>query len=195
MAHIPKNLNRAVVEDPANLPPSKSQKKRDSQALQDLGAALVELSPERLKKVPLEEDLYQAIRDCQRMTAHGAHRRQLQYIGKLMRHVDPEPIQAVLDSFNKQSRAETARLHRLETLRTDLLADEQVVSQIKTTWPQADVQYLRQLRRNALREQEQNKPPRAFREIFQVLRDLDEGRGMAAADDDAVTAEEEDDDV
>lgn len=192
MAHFPKN---PISEEEylANLPPSKSQRKRDSDALQDLGAALVELPAERLKKVPLEDNLRDAVKECQKITSHGARRRQMQYIGKLMRNVDPAPIQAVLDSFNGQSKAETARLHRLESLRTRLLEDEQVLQEIVTTWPQADLQYLRQQRRNALREQSQSKPPKAFREIFRVLRDLDEGK-IVAESHDWVEAEEDEND-
>ena len=72
--------------------PSKSQLKRDSTALQDLGRELAELGKERLAKVPIDEDLRDAVKDYQRFTAHEAKRRQLQYIGKLMRNVDPEPV-------------------------------------------------------------------------------------------------------
>jgi ribosome-associated protein len=102
-------------------PPSKSQRKRDMHALQDLGAQLVDLSVERLRKVPMPEELFEAVRAAQRITAHGARRRQMQYIGKLMRNIDPEPIQAQLDVFNGVSRVEIARQHRLEKLRSDLL--------------------------------------------------------------------------
>jgi len=154
--------------------PSKSQRKRQMHALQELGEQLVALSVERLRKVPMPEELFDAVRDAQRFTSHGARRRQMQYIGKLMRSIDPAPIQAELDAFNGVSKAETARLHRLEKLRADLLEDETVLSTLAQRWPQADLQRLRTLRRNALKEREQNKPPRAFRELFRLLRELDE---------------------
>lgn len=154
--------------------PSKSQRKRQMHALQELGEQLVALSVERLRKVPMPEELFDAVRDAQRFTSHGARRRQMQYIGKLMRNIDPAPIQAELDAFNGVSKAETARMHRLEKLRADLLADETVLSTLAQRWPQADLQQLRTLRRNALKEREQNKPPRAFRELFRLLRELDE---------------------
>lgn len=154
--------------------PSKSQRKRQMHALQELGEQLVALSVERLRKVPMPEALFDAVRDAQRFTSHGARRRQMQYIGKLMRNIDPAPIQAELDAFNGVSKAETARMHRLEKLRADLLADETVLSTLAQRWPQADLQQLRTLRRNALKEREQNKPPRAFRELFRLLRELDE---------------------
>ena len=170
--------------DPANEddfpePPSKSSRKREMQALQDLGEQLVALSPERLKKVPLPETLYEAIRAAQGFKME-ARRRQLQYIGKLMRKIDPEPIQAQLDIFAGNSAVEVAKMHRLERLREQLLEDEQVIGTIAETWPEADLQYLRTLRRNALKEREAAKPPKSFREIFRVLRELQEARDAAA---------------
>lgn len=172
-------------------PPSKSQRKRDMHALQDLGAQLVDLSVERLRKVPMPEELFEAVRAAQRITAHGARRRQMQYIGKLMRNIDPEPIQAQLDVFNGVSRVEIARQHRLEKLRSDLLEDEQVLGSIAERWPQADLQHLRNLRRNALKEREQNKPPRAYRELFRILRELEEGGAVADGDEQDINGEEE----
>lgn len=157
--------------------PSKSSLKREMHALQDLGEQLVALSADRLTKVPMPEDLLAAVRDAQRISKHGARRRQLQYIGKLMRHIDPAPIQAQLDAFNGVSKIEVARQHRLERLRNELIDDDKVLGRIADTWPAADLQHLRTLRRNALKEREQGKPPRAFREIFRVLRDLDAGVG------------------
>jgi len=155
--------------------PSKSSLKREMQALQELGAQLVALSPERLARVPLPEQLLEAIRDARRFTKHEARRRQLQYIGRLMRHVDAEPIQAALDAFADGSRAATARHHRLERLRADFIDDESAIEAILALWPHADVQHLRTLRRNALKEQSQARPPRAYRMIFKILRELDEG--------------------
>lgn len=154
--------------------PSKSSKKREMHQLQDLGAALVALSSDQLAKVPIPDDLLVAIKDAKRFTKHEARRRQMQYIGKLMRHIDPIPIQAQLDVFKGLSRAEIARQHRLEKLRLDFLEDEKVIGLIVERWPGADVQHLRVLRRNALKERELDKPPRAFRELFKVLRDLDQ---------------------
>lgn len=173
MIHHPAHASDEDFDDDRG--PSKSSIKREMHALQDLGEQLVALSPERLAKVPLPEALYEAIREAQRISKHGARRRQLQYVGKLMRNVDPEPIQAMLDVFNGVSKAEVARQHRLERLRSDFLEDEKVVGRIAEDWPDADIQHLRVLRRNALKEREQGKPPRAYREIFRILRDLDAG--------------------
>ena len=155
-----------------DLPPSKSQRKRESTALQDMGAELVALSRDQLKKIDLPDNLLLAVRDCQRFTSHGAISRQMQYIGKLMRGIDPAPIQAVLDEINGVSAAANARQHALERLRVRLLEDEAVLGEIARDYPGTDITQLRQLRRNALKEQEHAKPPRAFREIFRVLREL-----------------------
>jgi ribosome-associated protein len=157
--------------------PSKTQVKRDMAALQELGTALVALGSDRLAGINLSDPLHQAVRDAQRFTKHEALRRQMQYIGRLMRDVDPEPIRAALGKINGVSAAATARLHAIERLRTKLLEDEAAaLAEVVRDHPDADLQHLRQLRRNALREQEQGRPPRAFREIFQVLRELN-GRG------------------
>ncbi len=166
--------NHEEVPEFEEAPPSKSQRKRDMHALQNLGEELVALSADQLAKVPLPESLAEAVLEARRITKHEARRRQMQYIGRLMRNIDPEPIQAQLDVFKGLSKAEIARQHRLERLRADFLEDEKALAAIADAWPHADFQQLRLLRRNALKEREQNKPPRAFRELFRVLRELDE---------------------
>lgn len=171
--------------------PSKSQRKREMHALQDLGEQLVALSLDQLKKVPMPESLSDAVREAKRITSHEGRRRQMQYVGKLMRNVDPAPIQAQLDVFNGISKAEIARQHRLERLRAELLEDEKTLQAIGELWPEADFQQLRTLRRNAIKERELNKPPRAFREIFRILRDLDAGAGEGGGED--VAADDADD--
>ncbi|GEC95075.1 UPF0307 protein [Zoogloea ramigera] len=175
-------------DEEEDLGPSKSAMKRASKALQDLGAELAELGKERLAKVPIDEDLRDAVKDYQRFTAHEAKRRQLQYIGRLMRNVDPEPIRAALDAFKGVSAVETAKMHRLENMRTLLLEDEKFLHSIAETYPGADLQQLRVLRRNAIKEKEQNKPPRAYRELFRLLREIEEG---AATRDDELEGEGE----
>jgi ribosome-associated protein len=177
-------MNRAHSQadpTPADEPlvegPSKTRRKKDMHALQDLGEQLVALSAERLAKVPLPESLADAVREAQRMTKHEARRRQMQYIGKVMRGVDPAPIQAALEALSGTSRDEVARQHRIERLRLELLEDEGVLHRIASTWPGADLQHLRVLRRNALKEREQARPPRSFRELFKALRELEVGPG------------------
>lgn len=152
---------------------SKTRKKENMQELQDLGSALVELSRDQLKKISLPEDLHEAVLDWQRFTAREAKRRQLQYIGRLMRNADPEPIRAGLALLRGKSAAETARMHRLERLRERLLEDEKTLHEIAETWPGADLTHLRNLRRGALKEKETARPPKNYRAIFQVLKELD----------------------
>ncbi len=164
--------------------PSKTKQKEAMHELRDLGAELVELSVGQLKRINLPENLFDAVRDCQKITAHGARRRQIQYLGKLMRGVDDEPIRAGLAMLRGESSAETARLHRLERFRVRLLEDESVLAEIAAQWPAVDLQHLRTLRRNALKEKENNKPPKNFRAIFQVLQDLDKA-GAPADEEDA----------
>ncbi|MFV0662098.1 ribosome biogenesis factor YjgA [Denitromonas sp.] len=161
------------LEDDVPEGPSKTRRKKDSDALQRLGAELVALSAERLKKVPLPDNLRDAVRDCQRFKME-ARRRQLQYIGKLMRNVDPEPIQAMLDVFTGVSAEEIARQHRIERQRDRLLEDEGMLFELAERHPGADLQRLRVLRRNALKERETQKPPRAYRELFRILREIDD---------------------
>jgi len=161
------------------LPLSKTQRKQAMDDLQTLGEELVELSTDRIKKIDIPESLRDAVREAQRMTRHDeAKRRQMQYIGKLMRNVDPEPIRAALALVRGESAGETAKLHRLERLRSEFLADEKVLHEIATLYPSVDMQHLRSLRRSALKEQEQNKPPRSYRAIFQFLKELESGNAQ-----------------
>lgn len=165
--------------------PSKTKQKEAMHELRDLGAELVELSVGQLKRINLPESLFDAVRACQKITAHGARRRQIQYLGKLMRGVDDEPIRAGLAMLRGESSAETARLHRLERFRVRLLEDESVLAEIAALWPSVDLQHLRTLRRNALKEKENNKPPKNFRAIFQILQELDQKGAPAAASEEA----------
>ena len=155
-------------------PLSKTKRKQAMDELQDLGEELVTLSTDRIKKINIPEDLRDAVRAAQRMTRHDeARRRQMQYIGKLMRNVEVEPIREALALVRGESASETAKLHRLEQLRSTLLADEKVLHEIATRYPSVDLQHLRSLRRAAVKEHEQNKPPRSYRAIFQLLKDLE----------------------
>ena len=154
---------------------SKTEMKTDMDALQKLGEELVGLKPSVLDKFPLSEDLAQAIKDAQRFK-NEAKRRQLQYIGKVMRNVDPEPIQAALDKIrNKHSQA-TVELHKLEQLRDRVVAEgDAAISDVMEMYPEADRQRLRQLARQANKEKSANKPAKSSREIFQILKELKQG--------------------
>ena len=158
----------------APAPPSKTQRKRAMLELQTLGEELVQLAADRLGKIDLSEDLRAAVCAARGMARHDdARRRQLQYVGRLMRDVDPEPIRRALAALRGESAEETGRLHQLERLRADLLADEKALHEIANAYPGADLQQLRSLRRAALLEQAQGKPPRSYRAIFRLLRELE----------------------
>lgn len=149
--------------------PSKTQRKKDMHALQDLGAELVELNERELATVDLPESLRDAVVAAQRMTKFGARKRQLQYIGKLMRNVDPEPIRERIDAFKSMSNAQTARLHLLERWRARLLEDENAITELLAAHPRADASRIRLLLRNAQRERAAGEPPKSFRALFQLL--------------------------
>jgi ribosome-associated protein len=153
----------------APLAPSKSQRKRESTALQDMGAELVKLPAERVRNLDLPEYLRVAVLDAQRIRSHGALRRQMQFIGKLMRSLDVEPITEQLAALRGDSERAKARFHALEHWRERLLSDEAAVTDWQDAYPGSDVQQLRQLIRNARKEAAEQKPPRAFRALFRLL--------------------------
>jgi ribosome-associated protein len=162
-------------------PPSKSHKKREMTALQDLGAELVRLSKSQLDKLPVPEELLTAIKDYQRFTQNGAIRRQLQYIGRLMRNVDPEPIQKQLDVWRGQSAQATALMHKIERWRDRLIADEGALTEFIQSAPGVDATQLRQLIRNARKETAENKPPKSSRALFRLIRETLEAKGQIDA--------------
>ncbi len=167
----PKSISTTENPDDQDLPdrPSKSQRKRDAHVLQDIGTQLVALSAEQIKRIDMPENLRIAITEAQRTRSHEGLRRQMQYVGKVMRGIDTAPLTEALDAIHGRSARAVAREQMLERMRERLIADEQVLGDIAAQWPGADLTHLRTLRRNVLRERELNKPPRAFREIFRVL--------------------------
>lgn len=166
-----------IIDDENSEPLSKTQRKQAMGDLQTLGAELVALPVDRVKKIDIPENLRDAVREAQRMLrSDEAKRRQMQYIGKLMRSVDVEPIRQALAQVRGESAGETAKLHRLERLRSELLENEKVLQEIVASYPGIDLQHLRSLRRSALKEHEQNKPPRSYRAIFQLLKEYEETR-------------------
>ena len=122
---------------------SKTARKEEMTALQKLGEAVTELSKDQLAQVPMSDKLRDAIKEYKRLTSHGACRRQMQYIGKIMRSEDVEPIQAKLDQFNGVNAEATAKLHRIERLRLQLVEKDEAVTRFFTDYPNADVQHVR----------------------------------------------------
>jgi ribosome-associated protein len=159
-------------DDELDLPPSKTKIKQQMHELQDIGAELVALGKDQLAQLDLPETLRDAIREMHRINKFGAQRRQMQYIGKLMRDVDPAPIVAKLDAWKGRSQQHTVHLHQLERWRDRLLESDDALTELLAAHPQADAQHLRALIRNTKREQEAGKPPKNYREIFQALKEI-----------------------
>ena len=160
--------------------PSKSQRKRDMSALQELGEKLVALPASRLAQLPLAERLLEAIREAQRIKSHEARRRQLQYVGKLMREADAEAIAAQLHEWESGSREQNDRFHALEQWRDRLLESDDALTVLLEHRPGLDIPHLRNLIRQARREQAHNAgmpeghtPQRKhYRELFQALKQI-----------------------
>lgn len=173
--------------------PSKSQLKREMTALQKLGEELVAESRDRVKRVPMPEDVRDAILTCQQIKDHEGRRRQMQYVGKKMRTLDEDELAAIqrtLDSWRGLSKADTAAMHALERRREKLLKDDNALTELLQQYPELEIQHLRTLIRNARKEQAENKPPKAYREIFQILKQLQ--TGVKGGEGDAEDADDED---
>ena len=156
--------------DDAGLPPSKTRRKHEMHALQDLGEALVALDARRLQKLDLPERLVDAIIQARGIRAHEGRRRQIQYIGKLMRTIDPEPVQAALEDWAKGPKEDNARFAVLERWRDRLLAEPTALNEFVGTYPQADRRHLESLIHDANLERTRGGPPHRYRELFRQLK-------------------------
>ncbi len=170
------------------LAPSRSANRREALDTLALGEALAALSEAQLARLPIPEDLLPHIRDTQRISSHGARKRQLAFLAKHMRRQDQDVLDAIRDGMSKDgdaARRETALLHRVEILRDELLGDDgdAAFTSLLNDYPHADRQHLRQLVRNTLDERKRNKPPHAFRDLFRQLRDLLAQDDSASSDD------------
>lgn len=154
---------------------SKTRRKTAMLDLQTLGEELISLSTDRLAKLDLPENLLQAVIDAKRITKHGALKRQRQYIGRLMRDVDAEPIRATIESWRHQSGSGVAAQHLAERWRERLIDDDEFTA-FAYEYPLADLPHLRQLARNARDERSREKPPRAFRELYRALHETIAGQ-------------------
>ena len=165
-----------AMHDPKNNPPdepSKSQRKRDLDELKQLGSELLTFSDDALRQLLLPETLLEALRTAQKIKAHGAQKRQLQYIGKLLRDIDTTPIRAAIEARDRQHASHTREFHQLEALRDTLLAEgDAALAEAMAQFPRADRQHLRKLLRQARNEQEQKQPQRASRQLFRYLHEL-----------------------
>ncbi len=166
--------------------PSRSQNRREALEVLALGEKLVGLTEAQLAKLPVPESLLPHIRECKRITAHIAHKRQLAYLAKQMRREDDDVLEALRDALDEDgeaARREVAAMHRVESWRERLLEEgDAALAQLLDEYPTADRQHLRQLARGALDERKKNKPPRQFRELYRELRELIVGGAMASDD-------------
>lgn len=152
---------------------SRTQIKKEMEALQALGKKLIDLKASQLKEVPISDDLAAAIRDYAKMPHREAKRRHMQYIGKLMRAEDGEAIQAAIDKFDSSSQAFAQEIHLLEAWRARLIDEgNSALTEFVEAHPDTNVQQLRQLIRNAQKDQKNGKNTGAAKKLFQFIRDL-----------------------
>ncbi|RUP81101.1 hypothetical protein C7Y69_09605 [Alteromonas sp. KS69] len=153
---------------------SKSELKRQSKDLQKLGQTVVNLTPAHYATIPLDEELKDAL-DIARVInkKKDGYRRQLQFIGKLLRQRDNTPIEVALAKITHQHQANNAAFHELERAREDVITrGDDAIQGLIEQYPELDRQKLRQFHRQVKKEQEKNAPPKAYRELFQYLKDV-----------------------
>lgn len=154
---------------------SRTEIKRQMDALKHLGKRITELRPDQQEKIPMDSVLRGAVAETRRITSNGALKRHMQYIGKLMRHADTDAIQSALDQFDTASQAHNQKFHAIEVWRDRLTlpgdAGNEALEMFINAYPACDIQQLRQLVRNARKELEKQQPPTHFRKLFRFLRE------------------------
>jgi len=159
-----------------DLPPSRSQLRRDALEVFKLAETLASLSDAELSRVPLADEVRDEVVRTRAVTSHIARKRATQFLAKQLRKLDEdeiEPIRAALENDRAKAHLEAASLHRIETWRTRLVDEgDAALDELLALHPSADRQQLRQLARNARAERDREKPPHAYRELFRELREL-----------------------
>ena len=154
---------------------SKSQRKREAHELLDLAKKLISMPGSRLKKLPMDQDLRVEIDFARSIRAHGARKRQLMTVGKMLRKRDNDELLDAVYNVDQKNRQINARFHHIEAWRDRLIeGGDQELSELLEQNPDINVQTLRQLIRNANKEAKLGKPPSAARKLFKLMRDLDE---------------------
>lgn len=171
-------MNESTTEN-ETLEISKSQRKREAHQLLDLAKNLIAMPESRLKRLPMEQELRDEVEFARSIKAYGARKRQLMTVGKMLRQRDNEALLEAVNNFDQKNRQANARFHHIETWRDRLLeGSDQVLSELLEKTPDADVQILRQLIRNAKNEAKLGKPPSASRKLFKLLREMDAGQPL-----------------
>ena len=166
-----RSTERSATKAPVDPPGiSRTQRKRESLALQNLGKELTLLTPAQLARLELPESLLEAVLEARSISKFGALRRQLRYIGRLMHEVDSATILANLSALKAGPRSASVHLHRLERWRARLMQEDGALSELKRSYPGCDETKLRTLVLEARREQAQGKPPHSFRALLRELR-------------------------
>lgn len=158
---------------------SKSQRKRDAQELLELAKNLVAMPDARLKRMPMEQELRDEIEFARSIKAHGARKRQLMTVGKMLRQRDNQALLDAVDDIGQKNRQVNARFHHIESWRDRLLnGNDQDLSELLEQIPDANAQILRQLIRNAQKEARLEKPPASARKLFKLLREMDAAQAL-----------------
>ena len=174
--------------------PSRNELKQQMQDLQELGEAVSALPPDRLDKLKIDERLRDAIDELRRTKSFEGKRRQVQYIGKLMKHEDPEPLREAVASFRVGSASDTLAMHQAEYWRDQLLAADDALANWVKEYPATDIQQLRSLVRSARKEKLEPgaRHGRAYRDLFRLVKE--QMLGATGADDDTPVTDPSHDD-
>jgi ribosome-associated protein len=153
---------------------SKSQRKRDAQELVSLAKKMIAMPENRFRKLPLDEELRSEIEFARGIKSHGARKRQLMTVGKMLRQRDNEELLDAVNNIDQRNQQANARFHLVESWRDRLIeGSDQVLSEFLEQATGANIQTLRQLIRNAKKEAQLGKPPSSARKLFKLLRDMD----------------------
>lgn len=166
-------MNEPTTEN-ETLEVSKSQRKREAHELLELAKQLISMPDSRLKKLPLDDELRSEVDFARNIRAHGARKRQLMTVGKMLRQRDNDELLDAVNNIDQKNRRENARFHHIEAWRDHLVAGtDKELSELLDQSPGANAQTLRQLIRNAKKEARLEKPPAAARKLFKLLREMD----------------------
>jgi len=193
-ADMPVSKRQAAID---GIAPSRNELKKQMQDLQELGEAVAALPVDRLDKLKIDERLRDAIDELRRTRSFEGKRRQLQYIGKLMKHEDPAPLREAVASYRVGSASDTLALHQAEYWRDQLLAGDDALASWIKDYPATDIQQMRSLVRSARKEKLEpgERHGRAYRDLFRMIKEQmqedSEADTAASSDDDGDAANDD----